>query len=419
MQPGYYKLQTDISSPAGHDCFTVMSNDVVFDCDHHTIEGDTRDIKDNQYEYYAFFVHKYGLAMLQTPTNIEIKNCNILHHRTGIFIGGANNVYVHDNVLSNNLNTVNGERFGIFLGMTEGGGLRLDTVQGGRVENNIANDEAIGIDIRDSDSIVVQHNTASENSAWGISLLNTSHSQVLNNTVSDNIRYCQWGNGTIGRGCDAGGIILHDGASHNVVSGNTLTGENGNGIFIKAHGSRCGDDNLIENNQIVNAVYNAIEFSFCNGNRVIGNEMTGSYDAVFFGFSTNTEIRDNVIRNMTNHGIISFNSRNSIISGNQIINAREGVYFYWDTYDPKQYFFLTPTPDNYASRDNTIADNLLRDNSVAGIHLSNSTQNNVSGNTFANNGRDVWVEGKHNGDTISGEIPCQLDCRLLALRAGR
>ena len=417
-QPGHYQLQNDIASPADHDCFTVMSHNVVFDCDHHTIEGNTRDSKDNQYRYYAFFVHKFGFAMLETPMNIEIENCNILHQRTGIFIGGANNVYVHDNVLSNNLNTVDSKRFGIFLGMTEGGGLRLDTVNGGRVENNTANHEAIGIDIRDSDAIIVRNNTASGNSAWGISLLNTSHSQVLGNAVSDNIRYCQWGNGTIGRGCDAGGIILHDGASHNVVAGNTVTGENGNGIFIKAHGSRCGDDNLIENNKIIDAVYNAIEFSFCDHNRVIGNEITGSYDAVFFGFSTNTEIRGNVIRNMTNHGIISANSHGSVVADNQIINAREGVYFYWASYDLKQFYFLTPTPDNYASRDNAIANNLLRDNSVAGIHLLNSTQNQITDNTFANNGKNVWIEGKNDGDVVSGLYPCRANCPLLALRAG-
>ncbi len=404
-QPGYYKLANDIKSPAGRDCFAVMSHNVVFDCDHHTIEGNLRDVKDNQYLYYAFFVRKFGLLMQETPTNVEIKNCKIFHHRTGIFVGGSNNVYIHDNDLSNNLDTVDKNRFGIFLGITEGGGLRLDTVNGGRVENNTANNEAIGIDIRDSDAVSVRNNTTSSNSAWGISLLNTSHSEVSNNTVRDNIRYCQWGNGTIGRGCDAGGIILHDGASHNFVHDNLITGENGNGIFIKAHGSRCGNDNLLQNNKIVDAVYNGIEMGFCDGNRVIGNEITGSYDAVFFDFSSNTEIRDNVIRNMNNHGILSVNSRGSLITGNQISNAREGVYFYWETYDPVKLFFLTPTPDNYASHDNTIANNLLRDNSVAGIHLSDSTKNQLTNNSFANNGKNIWIEGKNDGDVVAGGNP--------------
>lgn len=392
-EPGIYKLVSNIKT-IGYDCFYIQSNNVVLDCDGHTIEG-------SDYNGYAVFIRKWGFPFQQTPSNVEVKNCKVLHHRTGIFVGGGNNIYLHHNDVSNNLDTVDKQRFGIFLGMTEGGGLRLDTVKGGRVEYNSANNEAIGIDVRDSDHIVVQHNTAASNSAWGVSLLNTSYSQVSNNTIRDNIRYCAWGDGTIGRGCDAGAIILHDGASHNVVSENTITGENGNGIFIKAHGSRCGDDNLIQNNKITDAVYNAIEFSFCTGNRVIGNEITGSYDAVWFGFSSNTEIRNNVIRNMNNHGIISYNSRDSIVADNQITNSRDGIYFYWETWDPKRFYFLTPTPDKFASRNNLITNNLLRDNNVAGIHLSNSIQNRVIGNTFANNAKTIWLEGKTEGTVTS------------------
>ncbi len=385
-EPGYYKLTNDIKT-TGYDCFYVQSHNVVLDCDNHTIEG-------SNYEGYAVFVRKWGFPLQQTATNIEIKNCRVSHHRTGIFVGGGNNVYIHNNLLSENLDTVDKQRFGIFLGMTEGGGVRLDSVKGGRVEYNVADTEAIGIDIRDSDHVVIRQNSTAGNSAWGISLLNTTDSQVTNNTTRNNIRYCAWGNGTVGRGCDAGGIILQDGSSRNVVSDNTVSGDNGNGIFIKAHASRCGDNNLIQNNKIIDAVYNAIEFSFCRGNRVIGNEISGSYDAVWFGFSANTEVRGNRISNMRNHGIISYNSHDSIIADNQIVNSREGIYFYWDKWDAKQFFFLTPTADNFASRDNALTNNTLRDNSVAAIHLSNSVQNRVSGNTYTNNGRDVWLEGK-------------------------
>lgn len=392
-EPGYYKLTSDIKTPE-YDCFYVQSRNVVFDCDNHTIEG-------NNYQGHGFFVRKWGFPLQQTPENIEIKNCRVLHHRTGIFVGGGIKVNIHDNNLSDNLDTVDKARFGIFLGMTEGGGLRLDSVKGGVAENNITNNEAIGIDVRDSDSVIVRSNTANHNSAWGISLLNTSHSQVVRNTVRDNIRYCAWGDGAIGRGCDAGGIILQDGASHNLVSGNVVAGENGNGIFIKAHASRCGDDNEIRGNTITDAVYNAVEFSFCTGNRVIGNTISGSYDAIWFGFSSNVEIRDNVINNMNNHGIISYNSRNSVVENNRVTASREGIFFYWDTWDPKRFFFLTPTPDNYASRNNVIQNNTLRDNAVAGVHLSNSVQNTIAGNSFTNNGQTIWVEGKNTGNQIN------------------
>ena len=390
-ESGTYTITNDIKT-SGYDCFIVQSNNVVIDCNNHTIEG-------SDYKGYGVFIRKWGFPIQQTPTNVEVRNCRVRHHRTGIFVAGGNNIYLHHNELSDNLDTVDPQRFGIFLGMTEGGGLRFDSVQVGRVEYNTANNQAIGIDLRDSKHVTVRHNTVASNSAWGISLLNTSDSQVTNNIARNNIRYCAWGNGTVGRGCDAGGIILQDGASRNVVSENTITGENGNGIFIKAHASRCGDHNLIQGNTIVDAVYNAIEFSFCNGNRVIGNEIAGSYDAIWFGFSSNTEIRNNRIANMRNHGITSFNSRNTIVAENQIANSREGIFLYWDKWDPKQFFFLTPTADNYASRDNTLNDNVLRDNEVAGIHLSNTTQTRVTGNTYVKNGRDLWTEGQSTGNS--------------------
>ncbi len=379
------------------NCMIVQASDVVIDCNGHSIEG-------LDYQGYGFWIRRYDFPILKTPQNIEIRNCKVFKSRGGLFAEAGVNLYIHHNDFSNNYDDTDARRYGIFLGMTEGGGIRLDKVQGARIENNTTNRGAIGIDIRDSQDIVIRNNTSSNNSAWGVNLLNTTNSQVFNNTFRDNVRYCTWGDQkSVGPGCDAAAVILQDGASRNVVRDNTITGQNANGVFIKAHGTRCGDDNLIQNNKIVDALYNAIEFSFCKGNKVIGNEMTGSYDAVWFGFSTNTEVRDNIIRNMTNHGIISYNSRDSIVRNNQIINAREGIYFYWDKWDPKQFAFLPPSPDQYASRNNLIEGNILRDNAVAGVRLNSSIQNRVLNNTFANNGKTVVVEGRNDGNVIVGQ----------------
>ncbi len=391
--PGTYKLVSDVKMTK-YDCFYIHSHNVVFDCDHHTIQG-------TSYTGYGFFIRKFGLLQ-ETPTNVEIRNCKISRLHTGIFASAGRNIYVHDNDLSNNKDDIDPKtRGGIFLGMTEGGGVRFNSVNGGRIERNTTSNQAIGIDVRDSDHIVVRSNTSVGNSAWGINLLNTSDSQVLGNIVKDNLRWCAWGTGVVGPGCDAGGIVLQSGSSRNVVRDNEVTGSNGNGIFIKAHGTPCGNDNLIENNKIFDAVYNAIEFSFCSGNRVIGNEIAKSLDAVFFGFTTNTEVRGNSITEMGNHGIISYNSRNSTIADNKIVNSRDGIYFYWDTWDPKNFAFLSPSPDKYASRDNLITNNLLQGNSVAGIHLLNSQHNRLLYNTFVKNGKDIWREGNTDGTTIT------------------
>ncbi|MBI5303338.1 MAG: right-handed parallel beta-helix repeat-containing protein [Chloroflexi bacterium] len=403
-QPGYYKLVADIKTSGTRDCFPIQSHNVIFDCNNHVIEGKEAR-KDKKYEFYGFFVRKFNFPFLETPTNIEIKNCKIRYLRTGIFVGGGNNVYIHDNDLSNNRDDTDERRYGVFLGQADAGGLRLDTVNGGIVEKNITNNQAIGIDVRDSQNVIVRNNTAAVNSAWGINFINVQNSEISGNTLRDNIRWCTWGAGTVAPGCDAGGIILQTGSSNNVVRGNLVEGENGNGIFIKAHAVPCGDNNVIEGNRILNAKWNAIEFSFCKGNKVIGNEISGSYDAVWFGFSDGTEIRNNIITNMTNHGIISYNSRNTTVANNTIVNSREGIYFYWDTWDAKQFFFLTPSPDRYASRNNLIANNTLHDNAVAGIRMQDSVNNRLESNVLFRNGRDFQFMGRAEGNVIITPTP--------------
>lgn len=391
--PGTYRLANDVKMTK-YDCFYIQSSNVTIDCENRLVEG-------MNFTGYGFFIKRYGLFQ-EMPTNIEIKNCKISRFLYGIFAATGNNINVHHNDLSANKDDIDPKtRGGKFLGLTEGGGVRFNSVNGGRIENNTTTQEAIGIDIRDSERIIVRNNTSSGNSAWGINLLNTSNSQVLTNTLRDNLRWCPWGNGQVGPGCDAGGIILQDGSSHNIVRENAILAGNGNGVFIKAHGLRCGNDNTIENNKILDSVINGIEFSFCDGNKVIGNEIARSLDAIWFGFSSNTEVRGNSITEMTNHGIISYNSRNSTIADNKIVNSREAIFFYWDTWDPKAFTFLAPSPDKYASRDNLIINNTLEGNSAAAIHLSNSIGNRLVNNKFIMNPKNIWLEGKIDGTTTT------------------
>ncbi len=399
-QSGFYKMYADFKTTLKRfDCMVVQASDVIIDCDGHTIEGLNK-------QGHGFWIRKYGFPFLQTPNNVEIRNCKVTNARDGVFAEAGTNLWIHNNDFSNNYDDTDSRRFGIFLGLAEGGGIRLDNVQGARIENNTANNAAIGIDVRNSDSITIRNNTAINNSAWGVNLLNTQNSEVSGNTLKDNVRWCTWGSGVVDRGCDAGAIMLQDGASHDVVQNNTISGQNGSGIFIKAHDLRCGDDNLIQNNKIGDALYNAIELGFCTGNKVIGNEITGNgstYVGVSFGFDSNTEVRNNKITGMRNQGINSWDSRNTIIDGNQISTSHEGVLVYWSGWDPNQFGFLTPSPDHYASRDNTISNNALRGNALAGIHLLNSIQNHITNNTFANNAKNVWVEGKNDGNVVAGQ----------------
>jgi parallel beta-helix repeat protein len=79
------------------------------------------------------------------------------------------------------------------------------------------------------------------------------------------------------------------------------------------------------------------------------------------------------------------------------------VYLYWDLWDPKQYGFLPPSPDQYASRDNVIDSNFIHDNSVAGIRLTSAIYTKIVNNTFAGNGKDILADGKTDGNVIQGQ----------------
>jgi parallel beta-helix repeat protein len=159
-------------------------------------------------------------------------------------------------------------------------------------------------------------------------------------------------------------------------------------------------------------LYNSVELSFCTGNKVNNNQMRDSLDGVWLGFANNTEIKGNVIANMRNHGVISLNSHNNTVSGNQIINSNEGLYFYSEDYDRKEFSFLSS--GDYTSHDNCLCGNTLQNNAVA-VHLFDSTGNQVTGNTYQNNARNILTQGRNNGNNLQGLFLLPLEQGLTLL----
>lgn len=388
--PGRYFLNANLSS--GDTCIRIESDHVTLECAGHSLHG-------TNLAGYGIAVHKSGLWGPQTLSDIEIRNCSVSHFRYGIYGEDVRHLVVRGNVSSENYDDIDPtNRFGVFLGLVEGGGIRLNRTADSQILDNTANRQAIGIDVRDSTQIVVRGNTASGNSAWGINILGTQNSEISNNTVADNIRVCAWGNGSVVSGCDAAGIMLQAGSSRNTVESNLVTGKNGNGIFIRAHALRCGDNNIIAGNTIVSAEYNAIELGFCTGNQIKNNYMRGSTDGVWLGFGRDTDIVDNTIALMSNHGIISENSHDINIAGNTIVNSNEGVYLFSDDYDRVIFGFLPP--GDYRSYDNTIRDNVFQSNATVAIHLKDSTYYQIGGNTFLDSRHDILTEAADSGNRV-------------------
>lgn len=401
--PGNYRLGSDLSISG--DCIKINASYVTFDCFKHAIRG-TNDAG------YGVAIRKYGLFNLQTPAYVEVRNCRVSNFHDGIFVEAGDHLVIRDNESANNYDDVDPvSRFGKFLGMTEGSGIRLNNTTASQVLNNITLAQAIGIDVRYSNGVSVRGNTASSNSAWGINILRTQNSEVTGNTTADNVRKCTWGAGTVGWGCDAGGIVVQDGSNSITVANNQVSGRNGNGIFIKAHALPCGNNNTISGNNITGVYYNAIELGFCAGNRILNNQIRDGLDGVWLGFARGTEIRGNTISNMRNHGVISSNSNGNTVTGNQIISSNEAIFFYSENYDTTAYAWLPP--GDYRSHDNCLCGNTLQSNAVA-VHLQDSTNNQVTGNNYAGNTRTFWIQGRSDGNNLQG-----FDWRLPFLLAAR
>lgn len=386
------------------DCLNIRASNVVLDCQGNAVQG-------ANFNGVGIVVRKLGILGSERAKNVEIRNCTVSGYRYGIYVEGSSGVFIHHNTATRNFDDVDGRRYGIFLGMVEGGGIRLNESDNGRIENNNTNTQAIGIDVRSSTNIHIRNNDSSNNSAWGINLIQTTNSEVSGNTANGNVRYCTWGAGVVGPGCDAGGITMQDGSSGNHILNNEVGSGNGNGIFIKAHGVPCGNNNVIAGNHIHDIMYNAIELGFCTGNQIIGNNLHNSIDGIWMGFSKGNVIKDNTIANMNNHGIIVLNSLENQVSGNQIINAREGIYFFWEQKNPGDFWWLDVNA--FPSRNNQIFNNTLRDNAGSGIFLQDSTDNQIHDNVFGNNAKNIKMQGNTNGNDIRDNQEGRVDGKFI------
>jgi parallel beta-helix repeat protein len=131
-------------------------------------------------------------------------------------------------------------------------------------------------------------------------------------------------------------------SNNNIITGNTATNNNENGI--------CLDDsskNTITGNNI------------CNNND----------DGIGIGDSSENTITGNNISNNNGDGIHLFGSSENTITGNNVTNNNEnGIHLYY-------------------SSNNGITGNNVCNNSGRGIYLDNSRENTITGNKVTNNKR--------------------------------
>lgn len=390
--PGYYELVADLKPHWG--CLAIAANNVTLDCKN-------KSIKSLNGGGVGITVKRFGASPGIRPENIEIRNCKISNQEFGILVDEGRNIRILHNDLSRNFDDTHGTYSGPWMGAVNGGGLRMNRTQDSLVADNISNRSSNGIDLRDSERIIVRNNETTLNSGFGILLWNTSHSQVLGNTVNDNSRWCTINDGKfigwVVQGCDTAGILLQDGSGNDEISDNHIFGQNGDGIFIRAHGGmRCGDHNLVSNNTIYGAIWNAVEVGFCNDVRIIGNRIERAKIGVWVSFMDNVQVRDNTFINIDTYGVAIKDSPNAVVTGNTFRDSPEGVYLF---FDPSNALHLRKPLQSYASRGGSVIGNSFHNLRTA-IHFKDSTGNRVQHNLWENVPTPYWLEGNSTNNQI-------------------
>jgi len=160
------------------------------------------------------------------------------------------------------------------------------------------------------------------------------------------------------------GISLES-ATHNTVSGNTISSSFSSGITLSAGST----SNTISTNNVTKTFGYGIDVSDSSGNMISKNNASGceSNGIVLTNASSNA-LSGNAATFNGVHGILLSNSSSNTLSGNTaVLNADHGI-------------FLEMT-----SGLNTLSKNIVNSNGT-GIEVSDSDQNKLSGNTVSYNG---------------------------------
>lgn len=381
---GEYVLTTDIIDAQG-TCIDIQANNVILDCQGHTIDG----IGSGNGIYIS--------RDHPTDTNITIKNCIITDWVNGIYFDNANN-----NTLSNitaNYNDV----FGIYISTSNNNTLSNITAN---------NNNYDGIRLLESNYNVITNITASNNTYVGIRLAWSSNnilSDIIanynkerginldfggneNNTLTNltlisnyfgilfyNSTYNRIVNATISLS-SSDAISLTENSNYNNITGSVIrdgTSVYGTGAIVVARSSY----NLIEGNYLINNTIGVLLFSNATNNWVKNNTILNHTRTIPCGFSQSPCI------DIPACGIIISNlSANNIISGNLIqgngaeasetnpLQIAGGIMIGGAT------VLGGPAIGIYGSNDNLFYDNKLIGNIPAGVGIDDS-----SGNIFWNN----------------------------------
>ncbi|MCK4635121.1 MAG: DUF1565 domain-containing protein, partial [Candidatus Aenigmarchaeota archaeon] len=201
------KLNTSISNQVG-TCIDFNGKDnITFDCDGHTIDGDDTE-------------SDYGIYLDDTgdgSNNNTVNNCVITDFNEGFYIKSSSN-----NTLTNN--TANSNGYGFLLS---------SSADNNTFTNNTANSNSNGgFFLSSSSNNTFTNNTANSNAGNGFYISGGDYNTLNSNTANSNNN----------------GIYLYDSSDLNALLNNTIS-SNARGLRIELSSGNQLNDNLFEKNK--------------------------------------------------------------------------------------------------------------------------------------------------------------------------
>ena len=389
-------------------CFTIIANNVTFDCAGYTITGNNT-----------------GSGIFATGrTGLEVKNCIIRNFSKDIYTtDGSNNGWFHNNTLTDG-GTVT----------FDGGGFYLQNSVGNNVTNNSVTNNYYNIYFGNISSSFIHLNYIADSTSNMEIHINSGGNgdSITNNTLSGNyINIVDANSSIIANNTLLGGTkIVMESSSGHLISHNSLQNSGENGIYLlsvnsstveyntanstsqdwiklvsayentidsNALASSAGgsgisltnsNSNNVTNNNVSGATSYGIALSGSSHSRIVGDNVNGSGDGIHLASSNNNTIdscnasfssndgfnaagnnntlTNSYVGNNTNNGIVSTGTGN-VFAGNTVKGTAtvHGIYVYTSSAD-------------------TIANNTVNSSGTHGIFLENTNNSTVNNNTVAN-----------------------------------
>jgi len=269
--------------------------------------------------------------------------------------------------------------------------------------------KAEGITLSGRTNVTVK-NTQIENFIYGIRLVADGYCSISGNNIIENkfgidLRYSS-SNSISGNNItnNMGGIQLHD-SSNNVVSENNIT-NNLDGIILDSSSNNNISGNTLH---VYDSYQNSVVDNTVNGKPLVYLEGVVEYtvgDAGQVVLVNSDSIRvENLNLSRTSIGVQLWETTNSIIDGNNIVNNGYGIWL--DSSSNNSINGNNITANNWGgiqlhdSSNNVVSENNITNNRD-GIVLSSSSSNSISGNNVTANNDDGIALGSSSSNSISG-----------------